>query len=108
MSLSSASVGWRKRSRTSDEVRTSSFGTVRDFLIYYMVEQPLAAVATVWLLCFPMVYHIYGDAFQSAATLAHITIWFLVYLVTVVTVMTLIALAVEYAFSRRARWMGRR
>lgn len=106
MSSTSASVGWR-RSRSRDATRFSSFGSVRNFLIYYLVQQPLAAVATVWLLCFPMVYYIYGDAIQSAATLAAITIYFLLYLMTAIAGMVLVALAIEYAFSRRTRWLRR-
>jgi len=107
MSSNTASVGWRRRPRDKD-VRYSTFGSVRNFLIYYLVQQPLAAVATVWLLCFPMIYYIYGDALESAATMAQMTIWFLLFLMTAIAVMVLIALAIEYAFSRRAKWMRRR
>jgi|GEM_PF-1610290 len=108
MSSSSGSVGWKGRSRRADEARSSSFGSVRNFLIYYLLQQPLAAVAVVWLLCFPMVYYIYGDAIQSAATLAQMTVWFLLFLLTAIAIMILIALGIEYAFSRRERWMRRR
>ncbi len=107
MGSTSGSVGWRARTRRSDSERLSSFGSIQNFLVYYLVQQPLAAVATVWLICFPMVYYIYGDATESAATMAVITVYFLLYLVTVIAVMILVALAIEYAFSRKARWLRR-
>lgn len=89
--------------RNRDAIRSSNYGSVRNFLVYYLVQQPLASVATVWVLCFPMVYLTYGNLVESATTLAAITVIFLLYLMTAIAVMVLIALSVEYAFSRRDR-----
>lgn len=107
MGCGSSSVGLR-RGRRDDPVRSSPFSSIRNFLIYYLVQQPLAAVATVWLVCFPMVYYIYGDFAESAATMAAITGLFLMYLMTAIAIMVLIALAIDYVFSRRERWLRKR
>ncbi len=107
MPTASSSEVWSRKSRRMDRTR-QSFSSLREFLILYLVRQPIAAVATVWLVCFPLLYYVYNDLLRSAETMVAITALFLFFLMIVIVVMVTIAVAVEYAFSRTDRWKRRR
>ncbi len=96
----------RRRTKRLDNARYA-FTSLRAFLVSYLVKQPLAAVATVWVICFPLLYYMYNDFTQSATTMLAITGLFLIYLMSVVSVMVLVAVAIEYVLSRKSRWTRR-
>ncbi len=96
----------RRRTKRLDNARYA-FTSLQAFLLSYLVKQPLAAVATVWLICFPLLYYVYNDLAESASTMLAITGLFLIYLMTAIALMVVIALAVEFAFSRGSRWLRR-
>ncbi len=106
MPTASSSEVWRRRSRRIDRTR-ETFSSLREFLITFLVRQPIASVATIWLVCFPLLYYVYSDLLQSAETMVAITALFLFFLMIVIAVMVTIAVAVEYAFSRMDRWKRR-
>ncbi len=103
MPTASSSEVWRRKSRRIERTR-ESFSSLREFLVTYLVRQPLAAVVTVWLVCFPLLYLLYDDLLQSAETMVAITGLFLFYLMLAIAVMVTLAVAVEFAFSRRDKW----
>jgi hypothetical protein len=77
-------------------------------LLTYITEQPLSAVAALWIVCFPVLYFaLYGDLVQSAKTMTEMTVIFVIFLmafiVTLLSFSYLIALLLELRRRRRVR-----
>jgi len=87
--------------------RAKAVNSLRE-LPTYITEQPLSAVAALWIVCFPLLYFaLYGDLVQSAKTMAEMTVTFVIFLmafiVTLLSISYLIALVLELRRRRRVR-----
>jgi len=73
-------------------------------LLVYLVEKPLAAVAALWMVCFPLLYiALYGDVVQSAITLADMTVTFVIVLMIFIMSILSVSFLVFCVFELRRR-----
>lgn len=105
MFMSSSWAGLRSRKRRAAFLMrgAKSIDSLKALFVY-LLEQPLAAVAALWIICFPLLYiALYGDLVQSARTLAGMTVTFVMFLMTFIMVMLSISFLVFCAFELRKR-----
>ena len=73
-------------------------------LLAYLIEKPLAAVAALWMVCFPLLYiALYGDVVQSAITLADMTVTFVIFLMIFIMSILSVSFLVSCVFELRRR-----
>jgi hypothetical protein len=87
-------------------LRPANIGSARELLIY-IIETPIAAVVALWVICLPALYFaLYGDIFESAKTLAQMTLIVLAYLLVVMAGTLSISVTISYILwlRQKRRW----
>jgi len=87
-------------------LRPANIGSAGD-LLRYIIETPLAAVVALWITCLPALYFaLYGDIFESARTLAQMTVIVLAYLMVVMAVTLSVVVLISYIMwlREKRRW----
>jgi len=105
MLMSSSTAGLRSRKRgAAFLMRGAESVDSPKGLFAYLVQKPLAAVAALWMICFPLLYiALYGDLVQSARTLAYMTVTFVTFLMIFIMAMLSVSFLVFCAFELRKR-----
>jgi hypothetical protein len=109
MFMSSSWAGLRSRKRGAAFLMrgAESVDSLKG-LFTYLVQKPLAAVAALWITCFPLLYiALYGDLVQSARALAIMTVTFVTFLMIFIMAMLSVSFLVFCVFElRRRRHLG--
>ncbi len=99
-SMSSTTEGLRAR------LRPAGIGSAKDLLVY-VIQTPIAAVFALWVICLPVLYFaLYGDLFESARTLAQMTVIVVAYLLIVMAATLSVSVTVSYIMwlRQKKRW----
>jgi hypothetical protein len=103
MSSSCAGIHSRKRRVAFLRRGAKSINSLKGLFVY-LLEEHLAAVAALWMVCFPLMYFaLYGDLVQSARTLVGMTVTFVAFLMISITAMLSVSFLVFCSFELRKR-----
>ena len=103
MAGSTISLSWREKNIRASVKRSAATSLLRE-IACYLVELPLVAVASLWIICLPLMYFaLYGDLIGSVETLAGMTVTCLAWLMAFMTVVVSACLLASYALHVRLK-----